>query len=411
MIGKIDSVTSFRTKTLANGLVLVGETNPYSKSTALGCFVNTGSRDELPEEAGVSHFLEHMLFKGTPNRDALRFTFDLGNMGAQANAYTSEENTVYYATVIPEYFEAYHELLTDMLRPLLDPEEFETEKKVILEEIALYLDKPHYFLYERALQDYYGTHPVGNSVLGTTESISALTCDQMKAYFGRRYSSGNMILVATGNFDFDRFVALTEARCGSWQSFDAGREATPHAPVEMRKDYSKANIHQAHVLFLGPGVPAQSDDRYPLAVYSTILGDSTGSQMYWELVDTGIAESAGADNDDKDGIGSFSMYASAEPDRMDQIVDCIRRLVANPLSFSTSDLERAATKLASKVVLGGELPIGRLMAVGNSYLYRGESEELSEVVKKIRSVTKEDIERALHGCQFGSWGEFRLLPA
>ena len=166
-------------ETLSNGLTIVGEVNPNHKSCGLGYFVKTGARDETKEEAGISHFLEHMMFKGTAKRDALQVSFDLGNIGAQANAFTSEENTVYYSAIIPEYFEELHELLTDMLRPSLVQEEFDTEKKVILEEIALYQDRPHFYLYEHATAAFFGTHPLSQSVLGTTESVSALTNGQL----------------------------------------------------------------------------------------------------------------------------------------------------------------------------------------------------------------------------------------
>lgn len=168
----------FKKEQLSNGLTLLGESNPANVSSAIGFFVKTGARDETAVESGLSHFLEHMLFKGTPTRSAIQINLELGNLGAQANAFTSEENTVYYAAVIPERFAEMQELLSDMLRPSLDPNEFAMEKKVILEEIALYQDRPHFYLFEQAFKDYFGSHPAGNSVLGTHASVSALTHQQ-----------------------------------------------------------------------------------------------------------------------------------------------------------------------------------------------------------------------------------------
>ena len=141
----------FKKYTLENNLTLLGEVNPHAKSVALGFFVKTGARDETADVSGVSHFLEHMMFKGTEKRSALDVTYDLGNLGAQANAFTSEENTVYYASVLPEYFEDTLELLSDMLRPSLSQEEYDVEKKVILEEIALYQDHPMHILFEASM--------------------------------------------------------------------------------------------------------------------------------------------------------------------------------------------------------------------------------------------------------------------
>jgi len=209
---------------LSNGLTVIAEHNSAAASASIGFFTRTGARDESAAESGISHFLEHMMFKGTPKRSALDINLELGNLGAQANAFTSEENTVYYATVIPEKFSAMQELLTDMLRPALDPAEFDMEKKVILEEIALYRDRPHFYLFENSIKDYFGEHPAGNSVLGSHESVSAITREQMKDYFDRRYTPPNMILAATGNFDLDRFLTDARGLCGGWTNHKVTRD-------------------------------------------------------------------------------------------------------------------------------------------------------------------------------------------
>ena len=192
----------FHTHTLPNGLQLIGETSPSARSVALGFFVRTGSRDETPEVSGVSHFLEHMMFKGTPRRTALDVNLDFDRIGANYNAYTSEENTVYYAAILPEYLPKAVDILADILRPSLRDEDFTTEKQVILEEIKMYEDNPGSMAWDHAKQIYFGTHPLGNSILGTTASIAALTRDQMHAYFERRYAPGNVVVAASGNFDW-----------------------------------------------------------------------------------------------------------------------------------------------------------------------------------------------------------------
>src|SRR3712207_2686698 len=165
--------------TLANGLEIVGEHNPAAKSMALGFFTRTGSRDETPEVSGVSHFLEHMMFKGSERRSAEDVDREFDEMGARYNAFTSEENTVYFGAVLPEFQSRLVDLLADMLRPSLRQDDFDTEKKVILEEIAMYKDRPHFTVYELARATYHHGHPLGNSVLGSTESIGALDRDQM----------------------------------------------------------------------------------------------------------------------------------------------------------------------------------------------------------------------------------------
>jgi predicted Zn-dependent peptidase len=395
---------------LSNGLTVVGEPNPANVSAAIGFFVRTGSRDENEQESGVSHFLEHMMFKGTATRSAEDITFQLGNIGAQANAFTSEENTVYYGAVIPEHLPAMQELLSDMLRPAIDPDEFSTEKNVILEEIALYQDRPTHVLFEKAYRTFYGTHPVGNSVLGSTDSISALTYEQMRGYFERRYRPSNMTLVCAGKFDWDRLVQEADKWCGAWKDQETPRNLPGHQPVPVQTILKRENLSQAHVVLINKGCSAQDAARYPLTVLSSILGDSSGSKMYWDLVDTGIAESASADSDERDGVGSFGAFASTEPARLDEVVERMRKILAEPMNFSDGDLERSKTKLMSRIVLDGELPMGRLMSMGLEYAYRRELTRLEVVIDRVRSITRKDIEVALAEFPWGEWSECRMIP-
>jgi len=396
---------------LSNGLTILGESNRSNVSTAIGFFVKTGARDETPSESGVSHFLEHMMFKGTARRSALDINFALGSLGAQANAFTSEENTVYYAAVIPERFADMQELLSDMVRPALDPDEFSTEKKVILEEIALYQDRPQFFLFENAFKDYFDTHPAGNSVLGSHESVSALTHEQMRDYFNRRYSPSNIVLAATGNFDWDVFVADAERYCGGWSGDSVSRSCTRYHRASKSRIFTKQNLNQAHAVLIAEGTSAQDSERYPMALLATMLGDASGSRMYWELIHTGLAESAGVDSDERDGTGCFSAYVSTSPERLGQVLDIAKRVLATPLEFTERDLDRAKAKVTSRIVLDGELPMGRLMALGLEWVYRQESTPLSVIIERLRAVSRDDIESALNRFSLSSWSEYVLLPA
>lgn len=396
--------------TLTNGLTLIGEPNPAHMSAAMGFFVRTGSRDEVPVEAGVSHFLEHMMFKGTAKRSSLDITYELGNLGAQANAFTSDENTVYYGVVTADNQRPFQELLSDMLRPSLDKAEFDTEKKVILEEIALYQDRPTHYLFEKAYGDYFGSHPAGNSVLGTTESVSAITRDQMQDYFSRRYRPSAVACVCAGNFAWDAFVKNAESWCGGWEAGEAPRLTPRHEPKTVSDIIRRKNLSQSHVVLLNRGCSAQDPERYPLTILATILGDSSGSKLYWELVDSGLAESASTDSDERDGAGCFGVYSCTSPDKLDQVVSILKRVLRSPLDFSDKDLDRAKTKLVSRVVLDGELPMGRLMSLGLEWNYRHETTPLKTVVERVKGITRSDIEKALEKFPWGEWSEFRLIP-
>ena len=395
---------------LANGLTILGEANPQADSAAVGFFVRTGARDELPIESGVSHFLEHMVFKGTNNRSALDITFEMGNIGAQANAYTSEESTVYYSAVLPEFVPNVSAILADMLAPAIDPNEFETERKVILEEIAQYQDRPHYYLFEHALRDYFFDHPAGNSVLGTTESIAALEARQMVDYHQRRYSADNIIAVASGRIDWEVFCKQVALLCGSIRSNTAKRVSAPWPAQDRRAQYQRDNIHQAHLVIATEGASAQDPLRDALGVLAVILGDGSGSKLYWRLVDSGIAETAVIETDERDGTGVLMSYATCEPEDIEQVSSAIEDVLSSPLDFTDQDLERAKTKIAAREVLSSELPMPRLMALGNEWMYRGEVTPLEKTVEKIRALTRADIERALERFPLKVRSRYALLP-
>src|SRR3989441_6033832 len=173
----------FHSYDLPNGLRLIGETSPSARSVALGFFVRTGARDEAADVSGVSHFLEHMVFKGTPRRTALEVNLDFDRIGADYNAFTSEENTVFHAAVSPEYLPQAVDILADILRPSLRGEDFDMEKNIIIEEIGMYEDQPMWCAYDQAKKAYFDGHPLGNSVLGSVQSIQGLKRDQMHAYY------------------------------------------------------------------------------------------------------------------------------------------------------------------------------------------------------------------------------------
>src|SRR5436190_1106193 len=239
---------TFHHQTLPNGLTIIGETSPSAKSVATGFFVRTGARDETPEVCGVSHFLEHMVFKGTPRRTALDVNRDFDAIGAHYNAFTSEENTVFYGAVLPEYLPRAVDILADILRPSLRAEDFDMEKKVIIEEIGMYDDQPMWSAYDHAKRAYFGDHPLGHSILGTVPSITALTRDQMHAYFQRRYVPANITVVAAGKFDWQALVPLVQKHCGGWDGSPAPRQGVREARgTGAFEVLTRAKVTQEHV--------------------------------------------------------------------------------------------------------------------------------------------------------------------
>ena len=252
----------FVSQTLANGLQVVAERNENAYSTAVAFFVNTGARDETPELSGVSHFLEHMAFKGTPSRSAADINMHLDEIGAHSNAYTSEEQTAYYAAVCPEYQERVVEVLSDMMRPALTHDDFEMEKQVIIEEIHKYDDQPPFGANEKCMEVYFHNHALGNNILGTVDSVSALTPEAMKDYFRSRYSPTNIKLVATGKVDFDALVEQAERYCGHWEPFEARRNNPPAVGADDVHWIERETASQQYAVLMSSGPAIADADRY-----------------------------------------------------------------------------------------------------------------------------------------------------
>lgn len=387
----------FREHVLPNGLEVAAECDPEARSLALGFFVKSGARDETDDVAGVSHFLEHMVFKGTPTRSAEDVNREFDEMGAHYNAFTSEEKTVYYAAILPEYQRHAVSLLADILRPSLRDEDFDTEKKVILEEIQMYLDQPPFGADDRVRATHFGRHPLGRSVLGTLDSIRALPVDAMRAYFDRRYSPGNITLVATGQVDFPALVQAATELCGDWQPFAAIREATPALPHEGFECLHRESATQEYLLQLANGPSATDADRYAAKILATVLGDETGSRLYWELVDPGHAEHASLGHYDYEGAGLFIAYMACDPEfaqdnigRMHDIFDQAERA-----GVSAEELEQAKNKVNSRIVLASERPRGRLFNLGANWLHRREYRSVKDDLDAVDAVTLDQIRRVL----------------
>ncbi len=387
----------FRSHTLDNGLQIVAECNAQAYSSALGFFVKTGSRDETDAIAGVSHFLEHMMFKGTPSRTADDVNREFDEMGAQYNAFTSEENTVYYAAVLPEFQARAVELLADILRPSLRDEDFETEKQVILEEIHMYDDQPPFGADEKCKAAYFGPHPLGRSVLGTIESITALSPQQMRDYFAPRYSPDNIVLAAAGRIDFDALVADAQRHCGPWAAAENSRVADSATPQAGFHTACKEIATQQYVLQLAQGPTAEDDDRYAAKLLAMIVGDDSGSRLYWELIDPGLAEHAGVSHCEYEGAGVFMTYMSCDPAEADanlrRMLDVFRRVEVD--GITAEELATAKSKVRSRIVLSSERPRGRLFAVGSDWVYRSEYLSIKDDLDAIAALSVEQVEAVL----------------
>jgi predicted Zn-dependent peptidase len=383
---------------LANGLQIIGETSDSARSAAVAFFVRTGARDETPEVSGVTHFLEHMVFKGTPHRTALEVNRDFDRIGADYNAFTSEENTVFHGCVLPEYLPQIVDILADLLRPSLRQDDFDTEKKVIINEIKMYEDQPMWSAYDHAKQTYFADHKLGNSILGTVESITALTRDQMQAYFDRRYVAPNILVAVAGRFDWPAFVELIQRQCGHWSSGPVGRdclrETTGSGRFALR---TKEKVVQEHVVMMSPGPAADSPLRHSADLLAMAVGDDSGSRLYWELVDPGLADSADCSFHEYEGTGAFYTSFGCEPDDTEENLARVHDVLAavRHEGISEEELEQARNKMLSRVVRGSERPKGRMMAIGMHWTYQGEYRSVDDDLRAYEKVTLKTIREVL----------------
>lgn len=387
----------FLKHTLANGLEIVAECNPDAHTMALGYFVQTGSRDETDEVAGVSHFLEHMVFKGTPTRSAEDVNREFDELGADYNAFTNEENTVYYAAVLPEHQTAAMELLGDIVRPSLRDEDFDTEKKVIIEEIRMYEDSPPFGADDKCKAAHFGDHPLARSVLGTVESITNLPVEAMREYFQRRYSPGNIAIVAAGRVDFDALVKTAERIGGGWTPFEAGRPAPRAQSRSSVLCMHKETATLEYVLELANAPSATDADRYAAKIMATILGDDSGSRLYWELVDTGLAEQCSLGHSDYQGAGLYLTYMSCDPGQTEENLEAIHAIYqsAQEEGVTAAELSQAKSKINSRVVLGSERPRGRLFTVGGNWLQRKEYRSVADDLAAVDAISQAEIATVL----------------
>jgi predicted Zn-dependent peptidase len=389
---------SFHSHLLANGLQIIGETSPSARSVALGFFVRTGARDETPEECGVTHFLEHMVFKGTPRRSALDVNRDFDRIGADYNAFTSEENTVFHAAVLPEYLPQAVDILADILRPSLREDDFDMEKKVIIEEIGMYEDQPMWSAYDHAKRLYFAEHKLGNSILGTPESITALTRQQMHAYFQRRYVAPNIVVAAAGHFEWPCFVDLIEKHCGHWQKGAIGREGVSETRGSGRFEVmTKDKVTQEHVFLISPGPSADSPLRYAADLLGMAIGDDSGSRLYWALIDPGRADSADCSFHEYEGAGAFYTSFSCQPEQAEEDLHVVREVLhdVQKNGIREEELNQARNKVLSRVVRGSERPKGRLMALGMNWIYQHGYRSVDDDLRAFEAVTLADIRQVL----------------
>jgi len=401
----------FRSVTLPNGLNVLAEPNSTAHSFAAGFFVRTGSRDEMLEAWGVSHFLEHMLFKGSDRLDweAINRIFD--EIGARYNAFTTQEMTAYYAAVIPEFTTPLVEHLHELIRPSLREKDFETEKNVILEEIAMYADEPGQRAYEKLMELHFDQDPLGRSVIGTEASIKAMTQPQMRRYFDSRYGAANTAIVMSGKFDVDEMFGLIEQTFHEMPTGELRPTRQSARPSGRTDRIVDPKLNRQYTMAMCPAPSAQDEDRFAARVLADVIGDAEGSRFYWALIDPAIAEDADFGYYPHDACGSFFLSLTSDPDKSEQSLDIARAELARVRKdLNESEVERARNKIAAQLTLGSENPLGRLRAIGSEWAYNRKYRSLDEDMNSLMSIKIDTLHRLLERYWFEPMTTITLGP-
>ena len=387
------SSIEIREATLSNGLTIQAEIVPGALTAAAGFFFRTGARDEKSVHMGVSHFLEHMMFKGTPTRTAEQVNQELDDLGANHNAWTTAENTAYFVHTPHESISAAVDVIADILRPSLRPDDFAEEQQVILEEIAMYADQPFWVLYESAFEHYYTTNPLSHRVLGTVETVSAMTPEVLRNYFDSRYSADNCVLAAAGQIDFDALVEQAESLCSSWPSAQPVRTHHPmtFTPGEFEADLPEGT-RQRYLLMLAPSVGTNDERRYAAGQIAHCLGDIEGSNFFWSLVETGLAEEAQLHFDGRDKCGEMAATIVCDVKNAEKVEEiALNELKHAADRISSDDLERSRAKIATAAMLASERPMGRMSRLGVRWSYGVPYRSLDEELERINQINIDDI--------------------
>lgn len=379
---------------LPNGLRVVCESMPRVRSAAVGFFARTGSRDEAPHEHGVSHFLEHMCFKGTPTRDWREINVRFDELGSIFNAFTSKEHTVYYGWVPAERLDPQLELLADMMRPALPEADFETERNVILEEIAMAGDSFEHHVWNGLHEALFGAHPLGHEILGEKESIEKLPRAVMLDYHARRYKPQNVMLIGAGAIDPQVFFAAAGRYCGAWRREPTNGQAVPmNGPLRPRVEKRVLpQFKQQMLIEVFPSVPQGSDWAETIETFSSLFGGAN-SRCYWNIVQKGICSQAGAAWISYADCGFLALYADGEPEKAAEMLAALREQAreVSEKGFRDAEVQRVKNRRRTQLALEAESPRTRLMQMLDDLECEGVVKSAAAQLAEVEAVTPAKI--------------------
>jgi predicted Zn-dependent peptidase len=379
----------------SSGIRILTERMPNLRSVTSGFWVGVGSRDEPQELSGISHFIEHLMFKGTSRRTARLIAEEFDTMGGELNAFSAKEYTCYYAKVLDERVEDAFEVITDMLlRSLMRPQDVDAERKVILEEIAMHEDSPDDIIHDLFVSALWESHPLGQSVLGYQNVIRTLASDEIKEYFHRYYQLGNIVIAAAGNIEHDVVVDLVERLMDSdgggskHERHSVVPEIRPHTAIYNRP------TEQAHIVLGTQGLPRKHPARFALAVLDNILGGGMSSRLFQKVrEERSLAYSIFSYHSMYVETGLVAVYAGTNPENIASVLELIKEELEQLLDkgITPEELERAKGHIKGNLVLSLEDSGSRMTRLGKAEICQGEMLSLDQLLERVDAVTLDDI--------------------
>jgi len=381
---------------LPNGIRIVSERVTHVRSIAIGAWIDVGSRDEDESNNGITHFLEHMVFKGTRRYSANQIARSLEGVGGYLNAFTTKEQTCFYARVLDDQLPRSVDILSELIQhPRFDVREMEKEKNVILEELKNIEDDPDDLVHEYFDRNLYRKHPLGYSIIGRAENIRRFNKSSLRQYIDHHYTGDRVVVAAAGNFHHDDLVQMVEEsfrmRPGSRKN---SRRPVSFRTVKPRREMFHKPINQAHVCYGTLGYSVRSSLRYPLLVLNTILGEGMSSRLFQNIREKyGFAYSVYSFISLMSDTGNFGVYIGTDPAKVEKSLDLIRREIDKLRSgrISGTEIRRAKAQLKGTTMLGMESMSNRMMRLGSGELYFHEHVSLDQVLKRIDDVTPAEV--------------------
>lgn len=383
---------------LPNGVRIITEEIEHVRSAAFGIWVGAGSRDEREGYEGISHFIEHMFFKGTEHRSARVLAESLEAVGGQLNAFTTKEYTCYYAKILDEDLDLAIDVLSDMFFcSLFDEKEIEKEKNVVIEEIKMYEDSPDELIHDVFSEHVWNDHPLGKPILGTEESIRSLSREKIMLFLTEHYAPDNLVIAVAGKIKHEEVVKKLSSQFGTFQR--GCRRVLEGTPTGQKVErYQPKETEQMHIILGVPGLGQDDEDIYAMHIFNNILGGGLSSRLFQEIREQrGLAYSVYSYHSTYVDTGLFAVYAGTSPKNTTEVIECILKELNDirQKGISSDELERTKAQIKGSLYLGLEAVSSRMSRLGKTELTYNRVLSPEEVVGKLEKVTLEDVLRVI----------------